>query len=316
MRTLISIIICTKNRSDALAHTLVSLGQCQLPEYADVELIVVDNGSTDNTREVVDNAVLPAIPVRYMYEPSPGKSRCMNRVFRGQVGDILLGTDDDVTFPKNWITHMTSPILENFADAVQGSIAIADHLKRSWMTNLHKSWLLDCDFTRRDDLGSVVGVNVAFHRRVIEKIPYFDIELGPGTLGFCDDSLFGAQIVAAGFRLRGAGGPAIVHHFQADRLTRNSLLKRAINQGRSCGYLAYHWEHRHIRFPRLRYAIYNTLLAMYRLKYLFRKPPEEGCDEKELVLLERAQWNLQFAREKKRPRRYDVRGLAPLDKPQ
>ena len=51
----------------------------------------------------------------------------------------------------------------------------------------------------------LTGANMAFARRVLDKVPGFDRELGPGGLGFCDDTLFSLQLRTAGFRLAGGG---------------------------------------------------------------------------------------------------------------
>ena len=60
----ISIIICTRNRVDSLRQTLAHLSRCQVPEDCTVELLVVDNGSSDGTRRLVEGTVLVNLPTR------------------------------------------------------------------------------------------------------------------------------------------------------------------------------------------------------------------------------------------------------------
>jgi hypothetical protein len=98
----------------------------------------------------------------------------------------------------------------------------------------------------------MIGANMAFHRRVLGPGVAFNVELGPGGLGFHEESLFSLQLVAAGFRLGGALEVAVEHHFDPSRLTRAGLLDIAGKMGRSRAYLEYHWLHRRARGARLR----------------------------------------------------------------
>jgi glycosyltransferase involved in cell wall biosynthesis len=90
----------------------------------------VDNASTDRTKEVVQSCHIPAMSVRYIYEPKRGKSNAYNTAFGLAEGSILISTDDDVRFTRNWITEITQPIIDGNGDAVAGSITIAEHLQR------------------------------------------------------------------------------------------------------------------------------------------------------------------------------------------
>jgi glycosyltransferase involved in cell wall biosynthesis len=60
----VSIIICTRDRAESLRETLASIGRCAVPDLA-VELVVVDNGSTDGTAAIVRAAGLANVPVRF-----------------------------------------------------------------------------------------------------------------------------------------------------------------------------------------------------------------------------------------------------------
>src|SRR5258708_4953396 len=99
---LVSILICTRNHAASLRETLHSLAQVHLPETLSCELIVVDNGSTDDTAAVVRSSAFPQIPVRYLHEPRPGKGHAYNTGLAEARGNILLFTDDDVRLPRQW----------------------------------------------------------------------------------------------------------------------------------------------------------------------------------------------------------------------
>src|SRR5258708_38656458 len=113
----VSIIICTKNRAQSLRETLAALGSVHVPEEWASELIVVDNGSTDNTNTVVRDAGISNMEVRYLHEPRRGKGYAYNSGIAAATGEILLFTDDDVQPPTNWIEKLCRPIMEGKADA-------------------------------------------------------------------------------------------------------------------------------------------------------------------------------------------------------
>ena len=141
----VSIIICTCNRSVALRETLTSFAELDIPLQMSVELIVVDNASTDDTAEVVASCNLTAIQVRYVHEPCRGKGYAYNRGMTEAQGEVFLFTDDDMRVPANWIAGMCEPVLSGQADAVAGGVKIAPHLERPWMTPGHKAWFAASD---------------------------------------------------------------------------------------------------------------------------------------------------------------------------
>ena len=91
----VSVIVCTYNRCGTLAATLESAAALRIPAGVSWELLVVDNNSTDGTREVV-LGFAGRLPVRYLYEPRQGKTLALNRALAEAQGDLLLFTDDDV----------------------------------------------------------------------------------------------------------------------------------------------------------------------------------------------------------------------------
>jgi hypothetical protein len=83
---------------------------------------------------------------------------------------------------------------------------------------------------------------MAFHRRVLSSVSGFDPRLGPGALGFGEETLFSSQLLDAGFRLGTRLDVRVEHHFDLSRLTRHHMLLIAERMGRSEAYLSYHWR--------------------------------------------------------------------------
>ncbi|MDQ6930357.1 MAG: glycosyltransferase [Candidatus Eremiobacteraeota bacterium] len=104
-----SIVIATKDRADYLEAALRSLSeQSGAPTF---EAIVVDNGSTDGTPQVVERArAARAYEVVYIYEAAPNRGAARNRGIAAAAGDVIVFVDDDVWIPPgflaaHWAAH-------------------------------------------------------------------------------------------------------------------------------------------------------------------------------------------------------------------
>ncbi len=97
---LLSVIIATKDRSRELAAALDSLqGQAGAPAF---EIIVVDNGSSDDTKAVAER-YRETVGVRYVWEERPNRARARNRGVEVARGTHLIFCDDDVDLPQRWV---------------------------------------------------------------------------------------------------------------------------------------------------------------------------------------------------------------------
>lgn len=226
MNRSITIIICTRDRSDSLVHTMHSIGRSEVPCDWHVELLVVDNGSKDSTRVVVEKMTLPNIPVRYIFEPRKGKGYAYNAGMEAANSCVFLFTDDDVRVPVNWIKDMCQPILEKKSVAVQGGIKIAPHLERPWLTGVLRVWVAAVEDPERQPEG-LVGANMSFDRQALKATGGFDVRLGPGAAGFFDDTLFGWLLQQGGNKILYQPQVAVDHHFDPARLKIGSFINTA-----------------------------------------------------------------------------------------
>ncbi len=104
----ISVIVCTWNRAETLRVSLQSLMQQRGYPSECVEVIVVDNNSTDATKAVVEGLAtgwtLGAL--HYAFEPRQGKQFALNQGIALAKFPILAFTDDDIDFPENWLLRI------------------------------------------------------------------------------------------------------------------------------------------------------------------------------------------------------------------
>jgi len=116
----ITVIICTRNRAASLARTLDSLvsARANYPED-DWELLVVDNGSTDDTAATIERYG-DRLPVRRILEAQAGLSNARNAGVRGSKGKYVLWTDDDVRVDRQWLAAYAAAFAAHPDDAVFG----------------------------------------------------------------------------------------------------------------------------------------------------------------------------------------------------
>jgi GT2 family glycosyltransferase len=307
----VSVIICTRNRAKSLGDTLRSFGQLEVPTDISVELLVVDNGSTDETARVVTESNLSNLHVRYIWEPRRGQCFARNRGLAESTGDIILFTDDDVRTPRHWIDGMCRPIAEGAADAVAGGIRMAPHLERPWLKGYIRAVVActDSGTSHGRCPTALIGANMAFSRRVLDRVPCFDTELGPGALGFGDESLFAAQLLRAGFSILSARQVCVEHHFDQHRLDRCAFMETSRRMGQAQAYIAHHWEHRTVLLPSSRQAYLGAKLFLRRLLRRLSGGDVDVVAPWEISYVTRIGFYAQYARSRRSPRKYDQWGL-------
>jgi len=98
----VSILICTWNRASQLDAALERLAELTIPAGLDWEVVVVDNGSSDATPDVIASHAhrLPLVPAR---EPRLGLAHARNRAVELARGDLCLWIDDDVRVDRGWL---------------------------------------------------------------------------------------------------------------------------------------------------------------------------------------------------------------------
>lgn len=313
---MVSLIICTHNRATHLAGTLEALRTLRLPADRKVELLLVDNASTDDTPSLIAGYRLDGVEVVPVHEPRKGQVRARNTALARARGDVVVFTDDDVRPSPDWLLTLCNPLWAGREAAVAGRVRLASHLVRPWMKPLHYIALAGTEGREVDEPSSLVGANFAFQRALLERVPGFDEELGPGALGFRDDTLFSYQLRETGVKLRGVWEAAVEHHFEPSRLARTSLLKGAAARGRSHAYVFHHWDHDSVASPRKQLWLAWARVAYWRA----RRPAEcrvsEGCAEWELSLVRKEAFFRHYLKERRRPRNYEKRGLVKLQEPE
>jgi hypothetical protein len=287
---MVSILICTRDRAAALRDTLSSLSRVRVPSGWKVDLLVVDNGSRDGTREVVEAARFGFGRARYLVETVPGVASARNRGLDAAPGEVLLWTDDDVRLPANWIERMVEPIRQGRMDAVAGGVGLAFGRERRWMGPCLRSWFASSEGLSVERPGRMIGANMAFHRRVLTSNVRFDPVLGPGALGMGEETLFSYQIGWHGYVIGSAFDVVVDHAFDCGRLCPAGLARLACSMGRSEAYIAHHWHGVDSSAAAWRRLDARLRLAYWRGRARFQTQVPPGLLEGELQALARVHY--------------------------
>lgn len=270
MTPVASVVICTRNRADVLEENIQSL--LQQDHYA-YELIYVNDGSTDNTPDILERHRGDKVSIISTHGIGPGMAR--NEGVARTQGEYILFIDDDATAPPNWITDMIRVADTNDAAVLCGGVApfaMEDRYERYMHHRMQTtlgpkakaikagptlSMLIRADIFR--DVGG-------FREEHLEAAEDWDLCLRVG---------------AAGHVVYYAPEPTVVHRYQTDR----EGVERRITAGARAGvHIAR--DHYTSVFAYTAYSVYRFVVSptwvpnaypkdlrpfAYRMEYLFCK---------------------------------------------
>jgi glycosyltransferase involved in cell wall biosynthesis len=207
-----------------------------------VEILIVDNGSTDGTRDLVAARQFQNDRIRYVVEPKPGIAHARNRALKEARGEYLAFIDDDAWADPNWLESLLAPIqsVSPKPECVVGPVSLTWEGKRpDWFPERFESLLcryqmgdvphfLDAD-------GYLLTTNSLFHRETLLKLGGMRTDLGhrrKALIGGEDNDIFN-RLLASGHRVYYQPSARVNHPVPKERQTRRYLLRRLFWDGAS-----------------------------------------------------------------------------------
>lgn len=223
----VSVVLATYNRAASLRTTLQSFLNLVFPQKLSWELLVVDNNSTDSTRETVEEfASCAPFPVRYVFEKKQGRSPALNAGIAKAGGEIIVFTDDDVLFHQDWLFNLKQTFDRFDCAAIAGRVVpVWSHPKPDWLVMQGQYAVVH--FELGDQFKEIreppLGANSAFRKQVFRRYGLFRLDLGvrgsKHTIT-CDDTEFGERLIRAGEKIVYCPTAIVYHPVEPKRTTK------------------------------------------------------------------------------------------------
>ncbi|MDB6093877.1 MAG: hypothetical protein JWM32_1439 [Verrucomicrobia bacterium] len=234
----VTVAIPTYQRAAMLRETLAGLVQQDYPAPL-LEILIVDNNSPDNTREVVAGFSGAAHAPKYVLETRQGANYARNRAIREARGDIIIFGDDDILIESNWVSEIVRPFQENPAlriGAVAGEvIPVFPDGCPAWVAGFHgpQAFRSDPGPLRRGQIP--MSASLAFLRSTFPELGYFDTELGRkgGVVFGGDENLAIKRLLNGGYEVWFAPAARALHQMPGSRTTFKYVRKHAFDSARS-----------------------------------------------------------------------------------
>jgi len=238
----ITILVCTYNRCKTLTVAIESVVAQTLPQSIAWEILVIDNNSTDQTRQAVEDLQRRHPErIRYIFEPEQGISYARNAGIREARGEIIAFIDDDETAEPGWLQNLTANLYSGeWAGAGGRVLPPSDFMPPRWLLGKNKfasgplaSFDLGPEARQMEE--PPFGANMAFRKFAFEKLGGFRTDLGRvgGNLISNEDTELGRRLMAAGLRLRYEPSAITRHPVEQARVRKEYFLAWWFNKGRS-----------------------------------------------------------------------------------
>jgi GT2 family glycosyltransferase len=178
----VSIVVCTRNRGHKLKACLDSIALAIENGRKLIETIIIDNGSTDDTRVVAQKwATSFSGPVQVLGENRQGLAIARNTAIRNARGSLIVFTDDDCELSRDYFNKLGSYYSQDDVPVIRGGAVERGNFE-------------DIDFTTKRDPkpsrlldiinvgGFVLGCNMIVPREALARLGYFDERFGAGAI--------------------------------------------------------------------------------------------------------------------------------------
>ncbi len=269
--SLVSVVICTKNRANKLAKCLSSVSHLKYPRY---EIIVVDSSSTPIESHKVKK-LSKIFGANYFYESKIGLSVARNRGIYQAKGKVIAFTDDDCVVDEKWLScgvrHFKNPNVGCVIGRVEQD---SDDLMSQIYGQLFPKSITDSNFSKIDFnhlikflakrilslFPSGVGCNMMIRKSLFNKIGLFDEKLGIGTVGGEELDMF-YRILKAGYSIIYDSSTVVYHKHEFRSF--QELINILEGRERGC---AYFW----LKHARLGDLIAITITIAHTIRLLIK----------------------------------------------
>jgi glycosyltransferase involved in cell wall biosynthesis len=226
----ISLIVCTRNRAMYLRPCLDAISAMR--PTVSWELIVVDNGSSDHTPQLLNDLKSRAwFPMVIVSERKAGLAAARNAGVMASRGSVLVFTDDDCYPAVDFLDQYAMVFADPKIGYATGRILLhdPDDFPITIRTDAEPYVIPPRGFI---EPGQVQGANMAFRREVVLTLGGFDPALGPGGMFNFEDLDMSSRASLAGYAGGYFPGPTVRHHHRRRLPSDIAALRRSYAGGR------------------------------------------------------------------------------------
>jgi len=225
----ISVLVCTFNRCADLREMLATLLVQETDGEFTYEVIVVDNNSTDLTRQVVNEFIARGHSnLRYVFEPRQGKSYALNKGLELARGTIFTIGDDDFILPPDWLKKIYKTFQAHPEVAVVSGkvLPLWQAEVPKWLTQKHWSAIAMADYGDKafyaDKTNEICLLACSFRRADVIAAGGYRAELGVSSahIGGIEDLDILTRLWDRGHKALYEPSISFQHKVGANRLTR------------------------------------------------------------------------------------------------
>ena len=234
----VTVAICTYNRAGYLRQTLASIARQDYPS-GQLEVLVIDNNSTDDTRAAVAEHATDPHPPRHVFEVTQGLVHARNRGITESTGEILILADDDILMEPDWVRQIMAPFQlneEKRIGCVGGEVVpvFPDGLPE-WIREWHAPLAFRADAGPINARQSPMGANFAFPKWIFDQLGFFatGLDRRGGSLFGGGDAEIVRRIRSAGYQIWFAPAAKVLHQMPASRTTFRYAARHAFDSARS-----------------------------------------------------------------------------------
>jgi len=236
---MLTVLFATHNGARTLPQVLAAY--CNLaPPRDGWKLVVVDNASTDNTREII-HSFEGRLPIVYAHERVAGKNAALNTGLAFIEGDLVVLTDDDVFPAADWLIA-----LREAADSYPDYAVFGGRVLPRWET-APPPWITawvprgpvytissDQLFAGPTSAENIYGPNMAVRAEVFAAGIRFDPSVGPNGSSYAmgSETELVVRLARLGYRIRCVPDAEVEHFIRHYQLNRDWILRRATRFGR------------------------------------------------------------------------------------
>ena len=200
----VSIVIPAYNSQETIAQTIESCIS-QSYETDDLEIVVVDDGSTDDTAEIIKKR-----PVRFISQDNNGPAAARNAGWKAASGEIVCFTDSDCVPEEEWVEKIVAKYTSDDIGGVGGSYEIAN--KESLLAECIHDEIIQKHAATPAETDFLGSFNVSYRKRVLQEVGGFDESFRRAS---GEDNDLAYRVKKAGYRLIFDKETKVAHYHQS-----------------------------------------------------------------------------------------------------